>query len=443
MFKTIRRYYWLIQMFVQRHLRVIGQSTLAVLLIIGIFFLFARYIPTPKSTVKIGRVGKHELSTLPSDIQKKLSLGLVTLLNDGTPAPGMAKSWEVSSDGLIYHFTLDDTLRWHDGSRLTPEDITYNFKEVQSFVIDGGLKFVLQEPFSPFFYAVSRPVLKNSRLGIGEYRLTKSKLYSGTVQTITLESEIERLIYKFYPTEASVVTAYKLGEINRIEGLSYLPTELSGDSASLVEPDQTSPKIAAVFINNNDTLLASKSTRQGLAYALRDKSFGHTRALSPVSKHSWAYNALVKDYNFDLEKAKSLFTQDVQDPSSVKLELKTVLQYLEIAEKIAEEWRQNLGIAVDVKVVSGLTTDYQLILADYTPPVDPDQYTIWHSTQPTNFTHFSNLKVDKLLEDGRRTLDQKLRKDIYQDFQRFLLEDSPAIFLFDTSAYTVSRKSLI
>lgn len=443
MFKTLRRYYWLTQMFVARHLKVIGQSTLAVLVFIGIFFIFARYLPTPKETLKIGRVGKHELSTLPADIQAKLSQGLVTLNSDGTPGPGLASSWDVSQDGLTYTFNLDQNLRWHDGTKLSPSDIAYNFKDVETELGDTTVKFSLKEPFSPFFFAVSRPILKNNKYGTGEYRLTKSKLYSGSVQSITLENSTTREIYKFYPTEASVVTAYKLGEINRIEGLSAPPADLSQDKASVIAPDETSTRIAAIFINNNDTLLTSKSTRQGLAYALNDKTFGYTRAISPISKNSWAYNSLVKDYNFDLEKAQSLFGQDVQKPADVKLEFKTVLQYLDLAEKIAQDWRSNLGIQVEVKVVSGLTADYQLILADYVPPVDPDQYTIWHSTQPTNFTHFSNLKVDKLLEDGRRTPDQKLRKEIYQDFQRFLLEDCPAIFLFDTTAYSISRQPLI
>ena len=119
-----------------------------------------------------------------------------------------------------------------------------------------------------------------------------------------------------------------------------------------------------------------------------------------------------------------------------------MLQYLDLAESIATSWRETLGVQVDVKVVSGVTSDYQIILADFTPPVDPDQYSIWHSTQPTNFTHFSNLKIDKLLEDGRRTSDQKLRQEIYQDFQRFLLEDCPAVFLFKSNSYTLSRQPL-
>jgi ABC-type transport system substrate-binding protein len=61
---------------------------------------------------------------------------------------------------------------------------------------------------------------------------------------------------------------------------------------------------------------------------------------------------------------------------------------------------------------------------------DPDQYLFWHSTQTkTNLTQTNNPKIDKLLEEGRQTFDQQERKKIYQEFQKILLEECPAIFL--------------
>ncbi len=443
MFKTLRRYYWVTGMFIRRHLAIITRTTAIVLTAITVFFLFARYLPTPKQTVKIAKTGKFTVESIPSDIQAKISRGLVSLDDSGLPQPALAASWDVQDDGKLYTFYLTPNLHWSDGSPVVGSDLAYNFAEVETNATENTVTFRLKEPFSPFFFAVSRPVLKNNRLGVGEYRLTKTKVVNGVLQSLTIESDTVREIYKFYPTETAALTAYRLGEVNQVVDLSLVPPDMTKDNSTVVSADTHIPKIAAIFLNNNDSTLSSKSTRQGLAYAISDKSFGGTRALSPISKTSWAYNDLVKDYEFDAERAKTLFDQDVQTPEGVHLELKTMLPYLDIAEKIADDWRHNLKVQVDVKVVSGASSDYQMILADYAPPADPDQYTIWHSTQATNFTHYSSLKVDKLLEDGRRTNDPKLRKEIYQDFQRFLLEDCPTIFLFDTSSYALSRKSLI
>lgn len=443
MFKTLRRYYWVAQSFLARHLPIIVKTTGIVLAALAIFFFFARYLPTPKNTTRIGRVGKYSLEALPSDIQSSLSIGLVSLSVDGKVAPGLAKSWTVSDDGKVYVFTLDPAIRWHDGTAIAPGDISYNFQDVQTELGNGTVTYHLKEPFAPFISAVSRPILKNNRYGTKDFRLVSTQSYGGDLQSLTIENTDERRIYKFYPTESSAITAFRLGEINRVEGLALVPDAYLHDPTNIVQTDLNfAGKQSVLFFNNNDSLLSSKSTRQALAYAIKDKSFGHTRTLSPISQSSWAYNEFVKTYDYDATHAKTLLSQDVKDPSTVKLELKTTLQYLDVAESIAESWRNTLGIGVDVKVVSTMSSDYQILLADFTPPVDPDQYSLWHSTQGSNFTHFNNLKVDKLLEDSRRTLDTKLRTQIYQDFQRFLLEDCPAVFLFQSDAYTLSRKPL-
>lgn len=442
MFKTIRRYYWLSQVFIKKHFRVIAQTTLTIASILTIFIVFSRYLPAPKDTIKIARVGKYTLSTLPNDIERQLSQGLVNIDASGNITPGLATSWTIENDGKNYRFNLDKNITWHDGTTLTSADITYNFQDVDVARNDNEITFFLKESFSPFMQAMTKPILKNATLGTSTTRIVKYKAVSGILQSLVLETPTTRLIYKFYPTENSAVTAYKLGEVTKLEKISLVPQELHNSSASVIN-DTLDNKITALFFNNHDTLLASKTTRQGLAYAIIDKTFNNPRALSPIAADSWAHNDLVKDYQYDIERAKTLFTQDVKNSSEVRLELKTMLPYLSEAEAIAQNWRDNLGISVDVKVVSSVTSDYQIILADFAPPKDPDQYTLWHSTQPTNFTHYSSLKVDKLLEDGRRTLDFKLRKEIYQDFQRFLLEDCPAVFLFETASFDISRRPLL
>ena len=444
MFKVLRRYWWVTKSFFARHYQIVFRTTLIVLSLFAIFFFFARYFPSPKQTLRLGRIGKYTLLDFPLDIQTKISSGLVSVGQDGIVKPGLAKTWEVKDNGTTYIFALDQDQTWHNGTSVSVEDITFNFKDVEIERGDNTITYRLKEPFSPFFSAVSRPLLKMDKLGTKDYRLTNTQIGNGVIQSLQIENDTQRLVYKFYPTESSALTAYKLGDIDAIEGLSFVPPKISADPTTQVQNNETTQNRQSVlFFNNNDLLLSSKPTRQALAYAIEDKTFGKERSFSPIDQDSWAYNSLIKTYDFDAEKAKSLFTQDNQTPASVNLEIKTILQYLDVAESIAESWRKVLGVSVSVKVVSNMmSSDYQVILADFTAPIDPDQYTIWHSTQATNFTHFSNLKIDKLLEDGRRTSDQKLRKEIYQDFQRFLLEDCPAVFLFKSNSYTLTRKPL-
>jgi len=110
------------------------------------------------------------------------------------------------------------------------------------------------------------------------------------------------------------------------------------------------------------------------------------------------------------------------------------------AEKIKKDWEE-AGAKVQIEITPNVPLNFQAFLATVDIPKDPDQYSLWHSTQTgTNISKYNNPRIDKLLEDGRTELDQETRKKIYIDFQRFLIEDSPAIFLYHPTFYTISRK---
>ena len=106
MFKALRRYYWVTKSFLARHHTIIIRTTLIMLSALAIFFFFARYLPTPKQTSRIGRVGKYTLDSFPGDIQAQISLGLVSIAEDGSITPGLAKSWTVSDDDLTIPLRL-------------------------------------------------------------------------------------------------------------------------------------------------------------------------------------------------------------------------------------------------------------------------------------------------------------------------------------------------
>jgi peptide/nickel transport system substrate-binding protein len=75
--------------------------------------------------------------------------------------------------------------------------------------------------------------------------------------------------------------------------------------------------------------------------------------------------------------------------------------------------------------------------------VDPDQYNLWHSLQKEypnlNLSGYEFSRVDILLEDGRREIDKEQRKEEYALFQKYLMDDMPAIFLYRPSYIYVVR----
>ncbi len=228
-----------------------------------------------------------------------------------------------------------------------------------------------------------------------------------------------------------------------IEATLYDAGHVLGSSIIKVKINKNTDtgKYIAVFFNTQDKLLGEKNIRQALSYAINKDALGEARALSPISKDSWAYNSQVKPYLYDRDKAKDMiddFKKNFKDDLVVNLTTSPIL--LLQAESITKDW-EAIGVKVNLQVISTLPNDYQALLAIFDVPEDPDQYSIWHSTQTsTNITKYQNARIDKLLEDGRNELDLEARRKIYLDFQRFLVEDSPAAFLYYPTTYTIKRK---
>jgi peptide/nickel transport system substrate-binding protein len=88
---------------------------------------------------------------------------LMKMAADGKVVGLTAKSYEVSEDGTVWKFTINDDLYWSDGQKLTPEDVQFTFsylaenypaagwmkKTVDNISVeDGAVVFKLNKPYS-------------------------------------------------------------------------------------------------------------------------------------------------------------------------------------------------------------------------------------------------------------------------------------------------------
>lgn len=435
---NIRYYVRLIQAFWRKHRRIIIIS-------LGITLLLIFFLPKLVSfsfirrQQKIGFVGRYNLSNLPYEITSLISYGLTIPLPDGSVEPGLAESWEVREDGKIYIFAIKDNVFWHDGSRVISKDIDYNFSDVSVSVLDNKrIRFELKEAFSPFPAVVTRPVFKNNLVGLGDYQVKSIQKSGQIIRRLILQPKTDRnkpnLIIHFYPNEEAAITGYKLGEVDSLEDI-FSPNELENWANTEIKPTIKYDRYSAIFFNTQNEKFVDKPVRQALAYAIEKK--WQPRALSSYNPNSWAYNSTVKTYDLDLENAKSLIGQN-ESPVD-KIHLSTVPSLLSVAEEVKKAWNE-LGVETEIGLIQSTSEDFEVLLVSQQIPRDPDQYVLWHSTQATDLSQYKSPKLDKLLEDGRKTLNQEEREAIYQDFQRFLVEESPAIFLFHPTVYSVKRK---
>ena len=391
---------------------------------------------------RVGYIGEYTPSTLPLSIQEQLSFGLTTVAADGSALPGIASSWEATDSGKQYTFHLRSDVVWHNGKRVKAADLNYNIRSVTFAAVDDHtIIATLQNAYSPFLTLVSKPIFLSNLIGFGPYKVSAIRLKGDKIAFLRLvtatNASLPAIEYRFYRSETQAVTAYKLGEIDRIEGLTSIEADLAHWKNTRVAENSNQNRFIALYFNLKDPLLREKTLRQALVYAVPMTTA--KRVYSPISPLSWAYTDSAKHYDVDMTQATKLFESTQIATNSGEITIHTFSQYLTLAQDIARSWN-TLGMKTNIRVENVVPEEYQVLLSAQDIPIDPDQYIFWHSTQAnTNITGLVNAKIDKLLEDGRMEQDQEKRKTIYIDFQKRLVDELPALFLYYPTSYMVTR----
>lgn len=431
-------YLRLISTFVKRFKIII---LLSVFLGIAFFAFLSYLLPgiNIKETKRFGYTGRYTLDNLPLEISSLIGQGLVNVDQSSDSKPSLAKNWSIEDSGKKWTFELKEDIYWHDNKPLNINDINYNFSDVSITKDKNKIVFNLNEPYVPFIVLLEKPIFKKGLLGTGDWKVNNLTIKREYLQKLVLTHNNDKRIIKFYPTEEQTKFAFKLGEIDIIKNISTSTPFSNWGSVDIEEVIKTD-RVVVIFFNTQDPVLSDKNLRLALNYAI-DKSVYKTRAISPINPESFYFNPQVKSYNFDQEKAKQLLDEvksGISDDFTIKLI--STPNLIDVADNISKMW-QDIGIQTDVLTSSVIPSDYQAFITIFDIPKDPDQYSLWHSTQTqTNITKYKNVRIDKLLEDGRIELNKEERKKIYLDFQRYLIEDTPAIFLFHPVWYNISRK---
>ena len=221
--------------------------------------------------------------------------------------------------------------------------------------------------------------------------------------------------------------------------------------------------------NLKNPLFTDKRVRQAIAYAINKDEIIQgvllglgKEATGPFKPGTWVYNPNVKAYPYNPEKARELLAaagwkdtdgDGILDNNGQPFVFEIITnQGNEIRAKCAEIIQRRLseiGIKVKIRVLewAAFVNDFinkrrfDATILGWTVPLDPDIYDVWHSSktgpQELNFISYKNEEVDKLIEKGRGTFDQKERKKYYDRIQEILAEEQPYIFLYVPDALPI------
>lgn len=394
----------------------------------------------------IGIEGRYSLDNLPSQVTNLITQSLIIHSSNNKPLPSdLVDSFEIENEHKDYIFHLKKDISWHNGKKFDSSDINYQIPGLEISPIDKyTLKISTQDAFSPLLSLLDRPLFLKNLIGLGDYFVKKIQYQYDHVKSITLEPKDKnknKIIFRFYPNQKDLITAFQLGEVDEIQ-VNQIPSELTNQKKIQIDQTiQTNNYYIAIFLNTGEEKkFENKQLRQSLAYATDKTTDKNERCLGPISPNSWAYNSAVKQYNYDPQRAKELLSDSAIDIKTINLSISS-RDLLALAEEIKKSWKDTLNIDTSITVKSQIDQEnFEAILGFYSIPLDPDQYPLWHSTQNQgNLSHLKDERIDKLLEEGRQIFDLQERKRVYLDFQKYLLEESPAIFLSYPTVYTINR----
>lgn len=387
--------------------------------------------------ISLGLIGTYQEHDLPIQVTKLISGGLVKVMENGHAVPNLVSGWEVNNDATVFKFKLKPGLKWADGSQIRSQDLVFEIPNVDVSTPDEAtVQFNLKESYSPFPSLLTGPILKReSMLGTGPYKITrieKSLIFITKLELKPLDSTLPGISIRFYPNEKVATVGFNLGEAQALLGFSNSRTFSQNPKVAVLQKKDYGRMVSVLF-NTRDSVLANRSLRQALSFST-PKISGEELADNPYPHSLWAYNPDSKKYLSNPDEAKAAMERAKSNLSDEQLKGEIILTATpnleEVGNLIIKEWK-SLGLNAKLRIESGIPQNFQALLITQSIPSDPDQYGLWHATQTkTNLTKYDSKRADKALEDGRKIITEEDRKQKYFDFQKTLLEDAPAVFLY-------------
>ena len=331
-------------------------------------------------------------------------------------------------------------------------------------------------------------------IGSGPYMISKvSKQSSGIIDYYELipfknfilsEPYIKNISLHFYPNEDDLIKALVNKEIDQVSSITPLNAEILKEKNYQVE-SLVLPRVFGLFFNQNvNRLFVDKIIIGAIDQAIdkdkiiRDVLLGYGVVIdSPIPPNMIQYQKLNKKNNISREEILQKVQNDLSKDGwkkgidgflekttkeknkniNTKLEFSISTGNVPELVKTAEIIKQNLlevGIKVNIKTfeIGNLnqsvirTRNYDVLLFGQIINHESDLFAFWHSSQRKdpglNVAMYTNVKVDKTLEDAFVTIDEQQRIKKYLQFEDEIRKDMPAVFLYSPNFIYVVSKNL-
>ena len=269
----------------------------------------------------------------------------------GAIVPGLAESWTISPDGLVYTFKLRSGVKFHDGEaldasvvkfaidRLFAADSTVPAKSLYTDIatveaVDPAtVKITLKTPNSYLLYNIalcdaaiqhpkSRATNDKHPVGTGAFMFKERKegdsitLVKAPTYRDAASIKLNTAIFKVVKDPSAQVSALLAGDVDTFPGFQApeLVERLKKDTRFAVVVGTTEGEVI-LATNNGKKPFDNLKVRQAMAHAINraeliDAESGYGTPIgSHFAPHNKAYIDLTKTYPLDIAKGKALLAE--------------------------------------------------------------------------------------------------------------------------------------
>ena len=413
--------------------------------------------------------------------------GLTRYQADGSIAPALAASWDISEDGLIYTFKLRDGVKFHDGTDMNADDVKFSLDRARAEdstnaqkalfagiasvdVVDATtVAITLSQPNGGFItnmawgdavIVATESVANNATNPVGTGPFKFSNWVQGDRIEIVKNADywgtpvaLEKATFKFISDPTAAFAAMMAGDIDAFPGYPAPETlpQFDADPRFAVIGGNTEGE-TILSTNNKMPPFDDVKVRKALAHAINRQEiidgamFGYGTPIGThFAPHHPDYVDLTGNSNYDPELSKKLLAEaGFPDGFTTTLKLPPPSYARRGGEIIAAQLRA-VGIETEIsnlewaqwleQVFRG--KDYGLTIVSHTEPMDIGLY-----ARPDYYFQYDNPAFQALMEDLNAATDPAKRSAILKEAQTIISNDYVNGYLFQLARTSVINSKI-
>jgi len=405
---------------------------------------------------------------------------LVEMDENGKIVPSLAESWEASRDGLSWTFKLRKGVKFHTGDPFTSKSVKFSLERLKDKKLArSGWWSELDRVDTPDEYtAIVRttapvgPMLSNlmtptvmysekqaerdgptfydKPIGTGPYKFVEWRKNERFVMDLNTDHwkqplpKIKRVIYRPIMEDFTRVAGLRSGELDIADTIPPdQVTVLQRDEKLMVHRTMAWDQLY-LGLKCDQPPFDKVEGRQAVNYAIDRKMLvekileGGRPATAIVPQGVLGHHEGLKPYPYDPDRAKSLLAK-------TGFRAGTKIRFIapegwypkmkEVTETIVSQLKA-VGLECDLTIMEGAAFTQARAAGSYNIYVtggatwDPDQMTYQRIRNDVFKSGYRNDKVFDLIHQGRTTVDQNKRAELYRAAQEILYQEGSMVWLY-------------